>query len=145
MAASASSGSSGIDAEHIRKLIKNIKETLANVMKSANVAISQNAEVDLGIKTAEGANNKLEKCLEDFYNACDHLQLYLELMRATQNQTQLSMKYTPKFVSNSRTENSEATQTYTEYLSTVRTQIATARELHSMLSEFSYHSLCQAN
>jgi len=105
-------------------------------MRSANVVINQNAEVDLGMKSAEGANNKLEKSLEEFYNACDQLQLCLELMKETGNQTQLSMKFTPKPVSSSRTENSAGTQTYTEYLSTVRTQIASAKELQDMLFEF---------
>ena len=31
-------------------------------------------------KTTEGPNNKLEKSLEDFYIACDQLQLYLVKM-----------------------------------------------------------------
>ena len=57
-------------------------------------------------------------------------------MRETENQTTLSMKYTPKPVSNSKTENVTGTQTYTEYLSTVRTQIAAAKELHDFLSDF---------
>lgn len=57
-------------------------------------------------------------------------------MRETENQTQLSMKYTPKPVSNSKTENVTGTQTYTEYLSTVRTQIAAAKELQDLLSDF---------
>lgn len=46
------------------------------------------------------------------------------------------MKYTPKPVSNSKTENVTGTQTYTEYLSTVRTQIAAAKELQDLLSDF---------
>ena len=57
-------------------------------------------------------------------------------MRETENQTQLSMKNTPKPVSNSKTENVTGTQTYTEYLSTVRTQIAAAKELQDLLSAF---------
>ena len=57
-------------------------------------------------------------------------------MRETENQTQDSAKFTPKPVFSSRTENSAGTQTYTEYLSTVRTQIAATKELHDMLSEF---------
>ncbi|XP_078352431.1 mediator of RNA polymerase II transcription subunit 29-like [Oculina patagonica] len=77
MATSAAAVSSAIDAEYIGKLIKVVKETLAIVMRSANVAIDQNAEVDLGTKSAEGTNNRLEKSLEDFYNACDQLQLCL--------------------------------------------------------------------
>jgi len=105
-------------------------------MRSANVAIIQNAEVDLGTKSVEGANNRLEKTLEDFYNACDQLQLCLGLMRETVIQTQDSAKYTPKPVINNRTENNTGTQTYTEYLSTVRTQIAATKELHDLLSEF---------
>ncbi|XP_020605911.1 mediator of RNA polymerase II transcription subunit 29-like [Orbicella faveolata] len=71
----ATSGSS-FDAE-LGQRIKIVKETLAIVMRSANMAINQNAEVDLGTKSVEGANNRLEKSLEDFYNACDQLQLYL--------------------------------------------------------------------
>ncbi|XP_078368506.1 mediator of RNA polymerase II transcription subunit 29-like [Oculina patagonica] len=105
-------------------------------MRQANMAIDQNAEVDLGTKSAEGANNRLEKSLEDFYNACDQLQLCLGLMRETANQTQDSAKYTPRPVYSSRTESNADTQPYTEYLSTVRTQIAATKELHDMLSEF---------
>lgn len=87
-------------------------------------------------KSVEGVNNRLEKSLEDFYNACDQLQLYLGLTRETVNQTQDSAKYTPKPVATSRTENSAGSYTYTEYLSTVRTQITATKELHDMLSEF---------
>lgn len=106
-------------------------------MKSANCAISQNSEVDLGTKSVEGSSNKLEKSLEDFYHACDQLKLNLEVMRETEIQTQLSMKYTPRLVqNNSKSDNTTGTQTYTDYLSTVRTQIATAKELKDMLSEF---------
>ena len=57
-------------------------------------------------------------------------------MKETEKQTQLSVKYTPKPVSNSRTENSAGSQTYAEYLSTVRTQIAAAKDLQDMLSDF---------
>ncbi|XP_068683464.1 mediator of RNA polymerase II transcription subunit 29-like [Montipora foliosa] len=130
------------EAEHIAKVIKTVKEALAVVMKSANTAISQNSEVDLGVKSAEGSNNKLEKSLEDFYNACDQLQLYLELMRETEKQTQLSLKYTPRPVPNGRTDNTAGTQTYTDYLSTVRTQIAASKELKDILSEFCSAQLC---
>jgi len=107
------------------------------VVKSANAAISQNSEVDLGTKSVEGSSNKLEKSLEDFYHACDQLKLNLEVMRETEKQAQLSMKYTPRLVqNNSKSDNTTGTQTYTDYLSTVRTQIATAKELKDMLSEF---------
>lgn len=107
------------------------------VMKSANAAISQNSEVDLGTKSVEGSSNKLEKSLEDFYHACDQLKLNLEVIRETEKQAQLSMKYTPRLVqNNSKSDNTTGTQTYTDYLSTVRTQIATAKELKDMLSEF---------
>lgn len=107
------------------------------VMKSANAAISQNSEVDLGTKSVEGSSNKLEKSLEDFYHACDQLKLNLEVIRETEKQAQLSMKYTPRLVqNNSKSDNTTGTQTYTDYLSTVRTQIATVKELKDMLSEF---------
>lgn len=125
------------ESENIAKAIKIVKENLAVVMKSANAAISQNSEVDLGTKSVEGSSNKLEKSLEDFYHACDQLKLNLEVMRETEKQAQLSMKYTPRLVqNNSKSDNTTGTQTYTDYLSTVRTQIATAKELKDMLSEF---------
>lgn len=135
--ASSNTAGSAIDAEYVGKLIKHAKDTLANVMRLANQAIDQNAEVDLGTKTTEGPNNKLEKSLEDFYIACDQLQLYLGLMRETASQTHDSGRYTPKPIFSSKTENVAGTQTYSEYLSTVRTQIAATKELHDMLSEFS--------
>lgn len=59
------------------------------------------------------------------------------MIRETEKQAQLSMKYTPRLVqNNSKSDNTTGTQTYTDYLSTVRTQIATAKELKDMLSEF---------
>lgn len=125
------------ESENIAKAMKIVKENLAVVMKSANAAISQNSEVDLGTKSVEGSSNKLEKSLEDFYHACDQLKLNLEVMRETEKQAQLSMKYTPRLVqNNSKSDNTTGTQTYTDYLSTVRTQIATAKELKDILSEF---------
>ncbi|XP_074632211.1 mediator of RNA polymerase II transcription subunit 29-like [Acropora palmata] len=136
MATTMSGGNS--ESENIAKAMKIVKENLAVVVKSANAAISQNSEVDLGTKSVEGSSNKLEKSLEDFYHACDQLKLNLEVMRETEKQAQLSMKYTPRLVqNNSKSDNTTGTQTYTDYLSTVRTQIATAKELKDMLSEFS--------
>ncbi|XP_044163620.1 mediator of RNA polymerase II transcription subunit 29-like [Acropora millepora] len=135
MATTMSGGNS--ESENIAKAMKIVKENLAVVMKSANAAISQNSEVDLGTKSVEGSSNKLEKSLEDFYHACDQLKLNLEVIRETEKQAQLSMKYTPRLVqNNSKSDNTTGTQTYTDYLSTVRTQIATAKELKDMLSEF---------
>jgi len=135
MATTMSGGNS--ESENIAKAMKIVKENLAVVVKSANAAISQNSEVDLGTKSVEGSSNKLEKSLEDFYHACDQLKLNLEVMRETEKQAQLSMKYTPRLVqNNSKSDNTTGTQTYTDYLSTVRTQIATAKELKDMLSEF---------
>ncbi|XP_022810385.1 mediator of RNA polymerase II transcription subunit 29-like [Stylophora pistillata] len=132
---------SAIDAEYIVKQIKNTKDTLANVMRLANLAIDQNAEVDLGTKTTEVSNNKLEKSLEDFYIACDQLQLFLGLMSESATQTRNRGRYTPKPICSSKTENLTGTQTYTEYLSTVRTQIAATKELHELLSDFCYTQL----
>ena len=66
-------------------------------------------------------------------------------MRETEKQTQLSMKYTPKVVSSNRTENATGTQSYTEYLSTVRTQIAATKELQDMLADFCLAQLSQIN
>lgn len=135
MATTMSGGNS--ESENIAKAMKIVKENLAVVMKSANAAISQNSEVDLGTKSVEGSSNKLEKSLEDFYHACDQLKLNLEVIRETEKQAQLSMKYTPRLVqNNSKSDNTTGTQTYTDYLSTVRTQIATAKELKDILSEF---------
>ena len=57
-------------------------------------------------------------------------------MRATEVQTQYSVKYSPKPVLSSRTENNPDTQTYAKYLSTVRAQIGAAKELHDILLNF---------
>lgn len=59
--ATSNTAGSAIDAEYVGKMMKHAKDTLANVMRLANLAIDQNAEVDLGTKTTEGSNNKLEK------------------------------------------------------------------------------------
>ena len=74
----------------------------------------------------------------------NHVTFFLQgLMRETASQTHDSGRYTPKPIFSSKTENVAGTQTYSEYLSTVRTQIAATKELHDMLSEFSSAQLPQ--
>ena len=74
----------------------------------------------------------------------NHITFFLQgLMRETASQTHDSGRYTPKPIFSSKTENVAGTQTYSEYLSTVRTQIAATKELHDMLSEFSSTQLPQ--
>ena len=74
----------------------------------------------------------------------NHITFFLQgLMRETASQTHNSGRYTPKPIFSSKTENVAGTQTYSEYLSTVRTQIAATKELHDMLSEFSSTQLPQ--
>ena len=74
----------------------------------------------------------------------NHITFFLQgLMRETASQTHDSGRYTPKPIFSSKTENVAGTQTYSEYLSTVRTQIAATKELHDMLSEFSSAQLPQ--
>lgn len=74
----------------------------------------------------------------------NHITFFLQgLMRETASQTHDSGRYTPKPIFSSKTENVAGTQTYSEYLSTVSTQIAATKELHDMLSEFSSAQLPQ--
>ena len=74
----------------------------------------------------------------------NHVTFFLQgLMRETASQTHDSGRYTPKPIFSSKTENVAGTQTYSEYLSTVSTQIAATKELHDMLSEFSSAQLPQ--
>ncbi|RMX46131.1 hypothetical protein pdam_00020844 [Pocillopora damicornis] len=142
--ASSNTAGSAIDAEYVGKLIKHAKDTLANVMRLANQAIDQNAEVDLGTtiwknplspqevpqgKKMHIRDGMFYHYLVPFYTC--------GLMRETASQTHDSGRYTPKPIFSSKTENVAETQTYSEYLSTVSTQIAATKELHDMLSEFS--------
>ena len=66
-----------------------------------------------------------------------HSSLFLqELIEATERQSQLSAKYTPKVVSVCKTDEGVESQTYSEYLSVAKTQVLVAKQLQDLLAEF---------
>lgn len=120
-------------------LIPRLKESLVNLMKIAGQSLHENAMTDDGVKTTESQQQqRFEKNLEEFYSVCDHIEINLRLALENVQQNADSAKYTP-FVVNVPGENIQApegqTVQYSTYLSTVKTQISCAKEIHDLLME----------
>ncbi|XP_031565671.1 uncharacterized protein LOC116300852 [Actinia tenebrosa] len=127
------------DPEHIiklKQLIHFLETTLMTLMHQADAALQQNMDSVSSGKTADENPHKLESSFEDFMNMCDQLEDLLETMKATERQTVLSMKYTPRSVTNTKMDANQDTQSYSEYLSLVKNQITLSNDLQELLSDF---------
>ncbi|KXJ13388.1 mediator of RNA polymerase II transcription subunit 29 [Exaiptasia diaphana] len=126
-------------AEHmnrLKQLIHLVENALVNVLSQTDIALQQNAESGESGKTGDEDPHRLERYLEDFLNVSDQLEDLLESMQAAERMTALSQKYAPKPVSSTRTDISQDTQTYTDYLSIARNQISISNELQDLLADF---------
>uniref|UniRef100_A0A8V0Y004 Mediator of RNA polymerase II transcription subunit 29 n=1 Tax=Gallus gallus TaxID=9031 RepID=A0A8V0Y004_CHICK len=63
--------------QRFRLLIPQLKESLQTLMKVAAQNLVQNSNIDNGQKSADGALQRFDKSLEEFYALCDQLELCL--------------------------------------------------------------------
>uniref|UniRef100_A0A8B9N924 Mediator of RNA polymerase II transcription subunit 29 n=1 Tax=Accipiter nisus TaxID=211598 RepID=A0A8B9N924_9AVES len=63
--------------QRFRLLIPQLKESLQTLMKVAAQNLVQNSSIDNGQKSADGALQRFDKSLEEFYALCDQLELCL--------------------------------------------------------------------
>ncbi|KAJ8045884.1 Mediator of RNA polymerase II transcription subunit 29 [Holothuria leucospilota] len=111
-----------------------LKECMAKLMKVA-AASFQNA-VDSESKAKEDPGQaQFDKCLEDFYALCDHIEIDLKLSLECAYHHAESHRRTPHPAPGKP--NSLDNQTYSQLISTVKTQISCAQEVHDLLMECS--------
>ncbi|XP_063233783.1 mediator of RNA polymerase II transcription subunit 29 [Bacillus rossius redtenbacheri] len=122
----------------IKSLVGPLRDTLAITLKSASQAIHQNSLIDVGSsKGVDIPTIRFDKHTEEFYSICDQIELHLKTSIECMNQGSSSQRYLPSAVVPTRTEplpgQDQATLTYPQYLGTVRSQVAYAKEVHDTL------------
>lgn len=118
-----------------KMMLPRLKESLVNLIKLASQAFRQNASVDAGNKmNVESIQPKFERGLEDLFAICDQMEIILRLAQEASAQIIDGNRFTPIPVVTNKTDNQDGqSQSYPQYQSTVRGQIATAKEIHDLL------------
>ncbi|NXS16296.1 MED29 polymerase, partial [Mystacornis crossleyi] len=91
-----------------------------------------------GAKSADGALQRFDKSLEEFYALCDQLELCLRLAHECLSQSFDSAKHAPALVPAApKGEGGPGGETlpYTQYLPLIKAQIAGAKDIHNALLE----------
>lgn len=125
----------------VKSLIGPLRETLTATLKSAAQVLHQNYHIDAGSqKPVDNAVPRFDKNLEEFYSMCDQIELHLKTSLTCIQQAQSATHYLPLQVQPTRMDPPLATPTqdpsalsYPQYLSTVRAQVAYAKEIHDTL------------
>ncbi|XP_014282369.1 mediator of RNA polymerase II transcription subunit 29 [Halyomorpha halys] len=125
----------------VKSLIGPLRESLAATLKTAAQTLHQNSLVDVGslknVPPVDVTPPRFDKSMEEFYSICDQIELHLKTSIECMNQNASSQRYLSLTVTPTRTEpipNQELVSlTYPQYLSTVRTQVSFAKEMHGML------------
>lgn len=109
-------------------------------LKTAAHLLQYNNLIDNGpIKGIDNSNQappRFDKHLEEFYSICDQIELHLKTSILCLQQNSASQRYLPSTVMTTRIEpipTNENALSYPQYLSTVRTQIAYAKDIHDTL------------
>lgn len=110
-------------------------------LKTAAHLLQYNNLIDNGpIKGIDNSNQappRFDKHLEEFYSICDQIELHLKTSILCLQQNSASQRYLPSTVMTTRIEpiptNESAALSYPQYLSTVRNQIAYAKDIHDTL------------
>ncbi|CAM9135588.1 unnamed protein product [Bubo scandiacus] len=123
--------------QRFRLLIPQLKESLQTLMKVAAQNLVQNSSIDNGQKSADGALQRFDKSLEEFYALCDQLELCLRLAHECLSQSFDSAKHAPALVPAAPKGEGGAGETlpYTQYLPLIKAQIAGAKDIHNALLE----------
>lgn len=109
-------------------------------LKTAAQLLQYNNQMDNGpIKGIDNSNQtppRFDKHLEEFYSICDQVELHLKTAILCLQQHSTSQRYLPSTVLASRAEPTQPNEnalSYPQYLSTVRQQIAYAKDIHDTL------------
>ncbi|XP_078097774.1 mediator of RNA polymerase II transcription subunit 29 [Mustelus asterias] len=120
-------------------LIPQLKDSLQNLMRIAALNLSQNTTIDNGQKSSDTALQRFDKSLEEFYALCDQVELCLRLAYECLSQSLDSSKHSPNLVPTATKPDTVQTesQSYTQYLSMIKSQISCAKDIHNALLECS--------
>lgn len=109
-------------------------------LKTAAQLLQYNNQMDNGpIKGIDNSNQtppRFDKHLEEFYSICDQVELHLKTTILCWQQNSTSQRYLPSTVMATRAEPIPANEnalSYPQYLSTIRQQIAYAKDIHDTL------------
>lgn len=108
-------------------------------LKTAAQLLQHNNLTDNGAtKGIEGTTQpRFDKHLEEFYSICDQIELHLKTSIQCVEQNSASQRYLPVHVATTRVEPLPLIEngpiSYPQYLSTVRTQISYAKDIHDTL------------
>ncbi|XP_003741810.1 mediator of RNA polymerase II transcription subunit 29 [Galendromus occidentalis] len=123
----------------VRMLVGSLKESLSEVVRVAAMNIYHTAAVDNGIRaSSEAAPQRLDKALEEFFNLCNQIEFTLKTIQECVLQERASQRYLPIPVQPNRYEppgHQDMFMSYSQFLSTIGSQIAFAKELHEILTE----------
>lgn len=120
-------------------LLPRLKDSLVSLMKVAGQILHQNSLSEEGQKAQEGLQQMFEKSLEDFYCICDQLEINLRLALEMHLQQSDSSKFSPLPVAIPKSDGQVTDQQsapYPQFLMSVKQQISCAKELYTMLTEF---------
>ncbi|XP_053123840.1 mediator of RNA polymerase II transcription subunit 29 [Hemicordylus capensis] len=125
--------------QRFRYLLPQLKESLQNLMKVAAQNFVQNTNIDSGQKSNDGAVQRVDKSLEEFYALCDQLELCLRLAYECLSQSFDSAKHSPTLVPTATKPDAVQAESlpYTQYLSMIKSQISCAKDIHNALLECS--------
>ncbi|XP_027487371.1 LOW QUALITY PROTEIN: mediator of RNA polymerase II transcription subunit 29-like [Corapipo altera] len=126
--------------QRFRVLLPQLKESLQSLMKVAAQNLMQNCSIDSGQKSADGALQRFDKSLEEFYALCDQLELCLRLAHECLSQSFDSAKHAPALVPAAPKGEGgggpgEPPLPYTQYLPLIKAQIGGAKDIHNALLE----------
>ncbi|XP_064622728.1 mediator of RNA polymerase II transcription subunit 29-like [Lineus longissimus] len=118
----------------LKVLTPHLKESLTMIMKIAAQNFHQNAQIDNCSKSSEATVQRFDKSLEEFFAICDQIEMNIKLALECNNVNADSTKNTPVLVHTSKSDPQQGeAQSYTQYVSTVKTQVTHAKELRDML------------
>lgn len=86
-----------------------------------------------GLDSSNQQPPRYDKHLEEFYSICDQIELHLKTSIQCMQQSAASQRYLPVKVATTGPLMDNSSIPYTQYLSTVRTQISYAKDIHDTL------------
>ncbi|XP_055688112.1 mediator of RNA polymerase II transcription subunit 29 [Lutzomyia longipalpis] len=123
-----------------KSLVGPLRESLSATIKAAAQNLHHNNMTDIGtIKGDNSAPPRFDKYLEEFYSICDQIELHLKTSIQCIQQSNSSNHFLPLNVAATRVDPmphpppDNPMLSYPQYLSTVRSQIAYAKEIHDTL------------
>ncbi|GAB0097349.1 Mediator of RNA polymerase II transcription subunit 29 [Sergentomyia squamirostris] len=124
-----------------KSLVGPLRESLSATIKAAAQNLHHNNMTDVGtIKGDNSAPPRFDKYLEEFYSICDQMELHLKTSIQCIQQSNSSNHFLPLTVAATRVDpmphpppENPPMLSYPQYLSTVRSQIAYAKEIHDTL------------